>query len=187
MIRSGDHWRYLELVKDLGVGFIQLLEPRPCGGYLKADGGVLLTQDDRKKLVDFFKQVNTTKHYRGYPLVHYVAYAESPNQCGCMMGGLSHLYIDSCGNVNPCVFLLVTFGNILTEDFETLYRRMRDAIPYALHTECPSLQLRTTLKEKFAEVNQMPVPYTLIEREWQAMSGESHPDVHRKRKTLTVL
>jgi len=172
MVRSGDLRRYAELVRDLGVGFIQLLEPRPCGGYLNAPSGVLLTEDDRRRLVEFFLQMNTGKRYRRYPVVHYVAFAESPAQRGCMMGGLSHLCIDSRGNVNPCVFLPVTFGNIMEEDFQTIYRRMRKAIPHPLHKECPSLQLQSTLKNRVETEGAMPVPHRMIETEWQTMFQE---------------
>ncbi len=85
------------------------------------------------------------------------------------MGGLSHMYIDSCGNVNPCVFLPVTFGNIMEVDFEVIYERMRAAIPRPLHAECPSLQLQATLKSKSAGKGPMPVPFEAVQREWEAM------------------
>ncbi len=168
-VRSGGLWHYAEFVRDLGVGFIQLLEPRPCGGYINAPPDVLLTQDDRTQIVEFFRQINTRRRYRDYPIVHYVAYAESSAQCGCMMGGLSHMYIDSRGNVNPCVFLPVTFGNVVEEDFEAIYSRMREAIPRPLHRECPSLQLQSILKKRQAEDGGMPVPYQTIKDHWQAM------------------
>jgi MoaA/NifB/PqqE/SkfB family radical SAM enzyme len=169
MIRSGDLWRYAELVRALGVGFIQLLEPRPCGGYLHRDGEILLTTEDRKQLVEFFQAMNTRREYRDYPIVHYVAYAESPAQRGCMMGGLSHLYMDSRGNLNPCVFLPVTFGNLAEEDFDTVLGRMRVAIPRPLHQECPSLQLQGILKEQEDATGTMPVPHHAIRHEWEGM------------------
>ena len=116
MIRAGDLWKYYDLVRSLNVGIIELLEPRPCGGFSGAGDDVLLTDDDRSKVMDFFVTANTARRYRRYPLVYYVAHTEAPEQMGCMMGGLSHLTIDSKGNVNPCVFLPVTFGNIMKED-----------------------------------------------------------------------
>jgi hypothetical protein len=90
-----------------------------------------------------------------------------------MMAGLSHLYIDSRGNVNPCVFLPVKFGNITEEDFEPIYRRMRCAIPRPLHVECPSLQLQATLRKTVSTDGGMPIPYPVIEDEWQAMFHEA--------------
>jgi MoaA/NifB/PqqE/SkfB family radical SAM enzyme len=169
LIRAGDLWRYADFVRDLGVGFIQLLEPRPCGGYLNAPAEVLLTESDRAELLQFFLQLNTRKRFRQYPIVHYVAYAESPAQRGCMMGGLSHLYIDSGGNLNPCVFLPVKFGNVVDEEFESAYARMRQAIPRPLHAECPSLQLQGALRRSLGSDGAMPVPYTSVQNEWQEM------------------
>jgi MoaA/NifB/PqqE/SkfB family radical SAM enzyme len=169
MIRARDLWRYAELVKRLGVGFIQLLEPRPCGGYLQPREGVLLSKDERRQLVEFFRLMNTHRNCRDYPIVHYVAFAESPEQRGCMMGGLSHLYIDSRGNVNPCVFLPVTFGNIMNNDFGTIYARMRKAIPEPLHQECPSLQLQLTLNAHAHRNGGMPVEHRAVRKEWEEM------------------
>jgi MoaA/NifB/PqqE/SkfB family radical SAM enzyme len=169
LIHSGDLWKYFDLVKSLDVGFIQMLEPRPCGGYLQNGNEVLLVDNDRKTLKRFFEDGNSKRQFRDYPIIYYVAHAESPEQAGCMMGGLFHFHIDSAGNVNPCVFLPVTFGNIMQEDFTTVFRRMRDAIPRPLHMECPSLQLGGILKEKLARGSRMPVPYPVIEKEWREM------------------
>jgi MoaA/NifB/PqqE/SkfB family radical SAM enzyme len=115
LIRSGDLWKYFELMKSLNVGFIQLLEPRPAGGYLQNGNDALLTDDDRNILMQFVEEGNSTKQFRDYPIIYYVAHAESPEQAGCMMGGLFHFHIDSKGNVNPCVFLPVSFGNIMED------------------------------------------------------------------------
>jgi MoaA/NifB/PqqE/SkfB family radical SAM enzyme len=169
LVRNVGLWRYAEFAKEQGVAFIQLLEPRPCGGYINAPGEMFLTEEDRKQVAGFFCAINGQKKYRDYPMVHYVAYAESPARLGCMMGGLSHMYIDSRGNVNPCVFLPVTFGNIQEEDFEEIYGRMRKAIPRPLHAECPSLQLHATLRRKKAEDSLMPLPYSAVKNEWQNM------------------
>ncbi len=140
-IRSGDLWKLYDLVKELSVSVIQLLEPRPCGGFFDGNGDVLLSESDRKELTEFFIKGNTDKKYRDHPLVYYVAFVEGPDKMGCMMGGLSHFYIDSQGNVNPCVFMPVSFGNVSHEDFETIYLRMREYIPKPIHKTCPSVLL----------------------------------------------
>jgi MoaA/NifB/PqqE/SkfB family radical SAM enzyme len=167
LVRSGDLWKYFEFVRDLRVGMIEMLEPRPCGGFASRGDEVLLTDADREKVWEFFLRGNTTRQFRNYPLIYHVAYTESPEQVGCTMGGLTHLAIDSKGNVNPCVFLPVTFGNILTEDFSAIYSRMRRAIPRPLHKECPSVFLAATLLEKGE--GRFPVPHARIEKEWEEM------------------
>lgn len=169
LIQSGDLWSYFELVKKLKVGGIQLLEPRPCGGYFFNKSEYLLSEDERKTVTRFFLSGNQEKRYKDYPQIFYVSYAEAPERMGCMMGGLSQFYIDSQGNVEPCVFLPVSFGNIMKEDFSTIYKRMRKAVPFALHKECPSLFLAETIRSKKNEGINLPIPFTEIERDWKQM------------------
>ena len=167
LIRSGDLWRYLELAKKANVAFIQMLEPRPCGGFLGNAADVLLTEDDRAAVMRFFEATRDRRQYRNTPIVYYVAYTEPPRQMGCMMGGLSHFAIDGQGNVTPCVFLPVGFGNILSEEFETIYNRMRKAIPHPVRATCPSLLLGRTLMKEAVRGTAMPVPHEIIREEFE--------------------
>jgi MoaA/NifB/PqqE/SkfB family radical SAM enzyme len=172
LVRSGELWKYYELAKSLNVGMIEMLEPRPCGGFAEQGDGVLLSDDDRNVVTEFFVTANTAERYRTYPLVYYVAYTEAPEQMGCMMGGLSHLTIDSKGNVNPCVFLPVTFGNIMEEDFSNIYARMREAIPRPVRRTCPSVTLARAIRQHSQTEDGSPVPYESIRNEWKAAVKE---------------
>jgi len=165
IIHTGDIFKYLEMLRDLNVGIIRWLEPRPCGAYLDADENILLNQADQDILTDLFIKLNTAPEYKDYPLVSYEAFSEAPDNMGCMMGGNSLIYIDSRGNVEPCVFFPVTFGNILKEDFADILARMRNAIPKPIHSTCPSLQLRSIIKQKKDKGLNFPVPYDEIAAE----------------------
>jgi len=169
LIRSGDLWKYLELVKNLNVSIVQLLEPRPCGGYFGDEINDLITEQDREILKDFMKKGNNQKKYKDYPLIYYVAHIEGPEQMGCMMGGLSHFYIDSSGNVNPCVFLPVSFGNIMESEFKEIYNRMRMSIPHPLHKECPSVFLSDKLKKIHESGAKIPISFNRIKEEWEKL------------------
>lgn len=166
-IHSGSLFEYYEFVKKLNVSFIQLLEPRPCGGYLFGNGSVILNEAERKILFDFTKEINFNKKYKNGPVVYYVAHIEGKDQMGCSMGGLSHFYIDSVGNVNPCVFLPVSFGNIKDEDFTNIFSRMREAIPLPLHKDCASLILADTIKKHSSKG--VPVSFNDIKTEWKEL------------------
>ena len=172
-IHSGEMWKYYDLVKSLNVGMIQLLEPRPNGAYFNKNVNELITDDERKILEEFMITGNTNKKYKDYPLIYYLAYIEGANQMGCMMGGLFHFYIDSLGNVNPCVFLPVSFGNIMETDFKTIYEKMRKAIPAPIHSECPSLLLSQTLKIKNKNGNGIPIKYNDIKTEWEKLYSQN--------------
>jgi len=166
MARSGGIQRYFELSRNLGVGIVRWLEPKPCGGYYAEHVNDLFTEDDRKLTTELYLEANHGKKYRDYPLIVYEAYSEAPERLGCMMGGLSLLYINSLGHVQPCVFLPISFGSIMEENFSSIYRRMREAIPRPLHTGCPSNLLSEKIKEKGTD---LPVPYNEIEDEWLRM------------------
>ena len=86
-------------------------------------------------------------------------------------GRAPHLYVDSAGNVRPCVFLPVSFGNIMTEDFTPIFQRMRKAIPGPLHAPCPSLQLVGSIRSAITR-DALPIRFEHIEREWKDMFRE---------------
>jgi MoaA/NifB/PqqE/SkfB family radical SAM enzyme len=169
MVRSGGLWQLLDLAHDLRVGSVRLLEPKPCGGYLGRDPADLFDDHDRAITTDFFLTANSRRRYRRYPLVTYTNYLDAPERLGCVMGGLSYFYIDGQGNVEPCVFLPVSFGNILREDLPSIYKRMRQAIPRPLHTQCPSNVLAKTIRSHKKDFNELPVPYEKLAAEWGKM------------------
>jgi len=169
LVRSGGLKTYLDLAKSLGVGIIRFLEPRPCGSYLAEEPETLFSEADRAVVTGLFESANLSPEFRDYPLISYEAYFEAPGRMGCMMGGLSHLYIDSLGNVEPCVFVPVSFGNILTERFPEILARMRAAVPRPLHARCPSLTLANTIRSKQAEGTGLPLPYAAIRDEWEGL------------------
>jgi MoaA/NifB/PqqE/SkfB family radical SAM enzyme len=169
LVRSGELWKYYELAKDLKAGGIRLLEPRPCGGYLSHKADNLFSENDRKVTTEFFLKSNRAKKYKDYPFVSYQAYLEDPSRLGCLMGGHTHFHIDSLGNVEPCVFLPISFGNIMEEDFSDIFKKMRKAIPHPLHKQCPGVSLAEKIKMKKNNGIPLPIPYREMEKEWQQM------------------
>jgi MoaA/NifB/PqqE/SkfB family radical SAM enzyme len=148
LITEGSLFDYYEFAKTLNIGIIQLLEPRPFGGYNNSTIDDVFTSEDKTLVREFCQKAMRDKMYKNYPIIYYVAEIESKNRMGCCMGGLSHFYIDCKGNVNPCVFLPITFGNIKTHEFETIYSRMREVIPRPIKTVCPSLHIGERLIDK---------------------------------------
>jgi MoaA/NifB/PqqE/SkfB family radical SAM enzyme len=159
LIRSGGLWEYLEYVNNLNVGFINLIEPKPWGGFYSEKADDLFNEEDRRITTEFFDEVRFSRKYDGYPLIFYIQYFE----------GLSHFSINSKGDVQACVFLPVSFGNVLEEDLREIYKKMREAIPAPLHKMCPSLYLEETIKIKKNQGAKLPIPYGAIEKEWEQM------------------
>jgi len=141
LVRSGDLWEYFEMANRLNVGIIEILEPRPCGGFQGRSMDGLFTAEDRLAVAEFVRLGNSERRYRNHPLLYSVVAMEAPDRMGCMMGGLSHFSIDSSGNVIPCVFVPISFGNILKENLPVIFARMRQAVPSPIHKGCGSVLL----------------------------------------------
>jgi hypothetical protein len=158
------------LLKSLNIGIVRWLEPKPCGAYLNGNAVDLLSEEDRTTMTGIYIKANKGIEFKNYPLISYEAYSESPENMGCMMAGHSIIYIDSMGNVEPCVFLPVSFGNIMNEDFSEIFKRMRKAIPRPLHTTCPSIQLSSKIKSKKDNGISLPVPYEELIEEFDSIT-----------------
>jgi MoaA/NifB/PqqE/SkfB family radical SAM enzyme len=169
LIGSGELKKYFELMKKLNVGIIRWLEPKPCGGYFNSDQTIFLNSDDNKILTEFYIKANTAPEYGDYPLISYEAFYETPENMGCMMAGNSQLYIDTAGNVQPCVFFPVSFGNIMKEHFPDILRKMRDAVPGPLKIQCPSFLLNSEIRNLKDGGYPVPVPFEEIITELSAL------------------
>lgn len=172
MAHADELHKFLMVAKNLDVGMVRFLEPKPCGGYLDENMEDLFSEEDRKAVTEFYREVNRYKKYKDYPIISYEAYFEKPEHLGCMMAGHSHFHIDSMGNVEPCVFMPVSFGNIMEEDLRGIFGRMREAIPSPIHKDCPVLSLSQKIKDKKKQGTPLPIPFAEIEEDWQQMLGE---------------
>ena len=169
LVRSGDLPALMDLAKDKGVGAIRFLEPVPVGGYQGLPRAELFSDADRTAATDFFLRVNGSRRYARYPFISYEAYFEAPERLGCMMGGHSHFAVDALGNVIPCVFLPVSFGNIMTEDLPAIVGRMREAIPRPCRGGCSAALLASSVSDAADHGRSFPVPFASMEREWQRL------------------
>lgn len=173
LVHSGGLPALLELAKDLGVGAIRFLEPIAVGGYLGENMADLFSEEDRARTTEFFEQANSSRRYADYPFISYEAFSEAPAHLGCMMGGHSHFSIDSLGNVIPCVFLPVSFGNIQDEDLPRIFQRMRLAIPRPCRQGCSAALLASAVNKQANCGTPLPVPFSAMRSEWQRLYPSS--------------
>jgi len=169
-ISSGELLKYLEMLKQLNVGIVRWLEPRPCGGYSDIDLSELLSPEEKNILTEFYIRTNTSAEFIDYPIISYEAFYEAPEHMGCTMGGNSQLYIDTLGNVEPCVFLPVSFGNIMNEDLIDILKRMKKAIYQPFKVSFPCVRLSTALKDKKNQGKSIPVSFEELSEEFESLS-----------------
>lgn len=123
-IHSGEIFRFLEFMKELGVDEVTIFEPVPVGKLAFCDDAIL-GEDERILLKSLHKEANKTQNNK-YPRIFSFPYVESSEYMGCG-AGCSRLHITALGEVMPCDFIPVTFGNIQEENIETIWGKMRKA------------------------------------------------------------
>ncbi len=108
-IDDGHVMPYLEFAKNLGVQFVQLLEPKNVGQYKEKE--VLLEETHIQELEEIFKTVNFSPAYSNYPTLTYHGYHQ--RRVGCFSGSRS-VYVDSAGDVHACPFCHTKSYNIIS-------------------------------------------------------------------------
>ena len=121
---NGEFEKIMEKAKELNGCLLQLIKPKPAGGRM--DKGVeTITPGDMAAIRQKIHTYNHGRNFRSYPPISAQIIEESPEVFGCTAGGTDRFYINAKGDMQPCEFLNLSFGNIVQEDFSTVYGRMR--------------------------------------------------------------
>jgi len=112
---------YAELAKEMGVSFIQLLEPKAAGHYKEKNVG--LTDEKQKMLEAFYHKMNYEYKYRHYPIICYLEQVNRRH--GCLSSGDRNLYLDTDGDIHACPFCRSKLGNILSPDFSEVIENLK--------------------------------------------------------------
>ena len=151
-------YNMMQLAKDLGAGFVEIIPIRPAGRAVVACSHSELRRHDVNRRM--FKTFNTDPCFADYPAVNSPAYLETPDRFGCVAGS-ERLYISASGDVQPCPLVNLSLGNVLDESLTSICRRMRALLP---RPRCDLLcsQLGPLVSEHIAEGGQgcavLPIP-----------------------------
>jgi MoaA/NifB/PqqE/SkfB family radical SAM enzyme len=120
------------LARSMGVQEFRIVEPMPCGRLKGADENTLLNPSHIQRLRDFHVRTNRKGKL---PKVCAFNHVESPEFFGCG-GGTQHLFIDPAGDVCPCDFTPLSFGNAIKEPLEDIWFHMNKAMGDAPRRDC---------------------------------------------------
>jgi MoaA/NifB/PqqE/SkfB family radical SAM enzyme len=112
------------LAGDCGAHEWRIIEPMPCGLLAQNHADTLLTPDHIQMLRQFHIGSNRR---RVQPKVCAFNRIESPELFGCG-AGTQHLFIDSKGEVCPCDFTAMSFGNAARTPLDHIWSRMSGAM-----------------------------------------------------------
>ena len=130
LLTSGAIYDLARYLKQLGVDEMRIMEPLPCGALTDKIEEVL-SEEEKDQLIALHIQLNEDKRY---PKASVFPYVESPYQFGCG-AGVQHSYIDAKGNFGPCDFMDDTYGNILEENPQEIWKRLTKAMD-GPHCKC---------------------------------------------------
>ncbi|MFC1806866.1 radical SAM/SPASM domain-containing protein [Candidatus Omnitrophota bacterium] len=126
---NGDFQKLMDKTKEFNACLIQLIKPKPSGGWLES-GIENFSKADLDNIKELVHMYNNDARYKDYPSISAQILEEDPNVFGCTAGGTDRFYINAKGDVQPCEFLNISFGNIGQEDFIDIYKRMRSRFEF---------------------------------------------------------
>lgn len=112
------------VARECGAHELRIVEPMPCGLLAQDPGEVLLDERRIRALRDFHVQTNRAGTP---PKVCAFNQIESPELFGCG-AGTQHLFIDARGEVCPCDFTAMSFGNVTRIPLPEIWTAMSEAM-----------------------------------------------------------
>jgi MoaA/NifB/PqqE/SkfB family radical SAM enzyme len=123
MLQGNQVPEFLEFLINLGVHEAWLSETKPTVEAFW-DQTVVITEEERLSLVSLQDKFNK----EGRITVNYLGHFEGREHFGCNAGH-KMVYIDAFGDVSPCVFTPITFGNVRTKSMQTVFSEMKKHFP----------------------------------------------------------
>jgi len=124
-VLSGELMPFIRDAGAWGAEYVQVFQPRPVGRVGYGDERLLLPEHERQVLGIAREICSDEKAPKliAYPVV------EHADALGCC-GGYARLFIDPRGEVRPCDFSPLSFGNARREPLSGIWRRMREHFPH---------------------------------------------------------
>jgi MoaA/NifB/PqqE/SkfB family radical SAM enzyme len=114
---------YLDFLQGLGIHEAWVSETKPSvAAYSEKD--LVISQDERLMLLHVQDRYNKI----GRMTVNFLGHFEDAQHFGCTAGH-KMVYVDAFGEVSPCVFIPMTFGNVQEQSVKDIYKEMRERFP----------------------------------------------------------
>lgn len=123
MLRKGQVREFLDFLIGLGIHEAWLSETKPASEAFW-DKEAIITEEERLSLVRLQDNYNR----EGRITVNYLGHFEGKEHFGCNAGN-KMTYIDAFGEVSPCVFTPMTFGNVREKPLSAIFTEMKGHFP----------------------------------------------------------
>lgn len=123
MIQQHQVEEFLAFLERLEINEAWLSEAKPAIPQMW-DSTFIISDEEHDELCRLQNEYNK----RGKITVNYLGNFECKEHFGCAAGN-KMIYIDAGGNVSPCVFLPISFGNVKEKSVQDIYCEMRRRFP----------------------------------------------------------
>jgi len=128
MIREGEVETLLEFLESLRVDEAWLSEVKPSAEDFWSDD-LVISEESRRGLATLQDQRNKAVRRSGRGLmVNYLGHFEGAENFGCN-AGCKMVYVDTYGEVSPCVFVPMSFGNVRERPLGEMLAEMHAYMP----------------------------------------------------------
>ncbi len=159
-VESGRLEHLLTIARDEGFQEVTIFDCVPTGKFLRRPD-LRLGRKDIKRIRALADKYNAVPEPMG---VIAQSKANAYDGGGCF-GAFSQFYMTCYGDVNPCDFNPVTFGNVRSETLEAIWHRMVTHPEYAPHRHACRMQserYRKLFIDPITEEERLPVPISRL-------------------------
>jgi len=164
-VKDGTLEKLFEIAAENGFKEITVFDCIPSGKFIK-QYDVVLKPDEREQVVSLCKKYRDDK---SFPLgVQCQAIINSPQGVGCY-GANSQFYMTSYGDINPCDFNPISFGNVREMPLQQIWQKMRNHPHFG--KDHPTCRMQTPeYRRMFIDILpddfKLPVPIEEIHKLW---------------------
>jgi MoaA/NifB/PqqE/SkfB family radical SAM enzyme len=150
------------LVKDMGLHEIAIFDTVPTGKLLHGAEEMLLSPDDQRALQEMSHKYDQMP---GLPGIKVQAWVNSDRGFGCF-AGYFQFYMTSSGEITPCDFTPLSFGNVGREPLKDIWARLTSHPAY--RDRCDHCRMQDpAFRAKYIDVipDDARLPYRMYETE----------------------
>ena len=169
-LRTGNLERLLKFAQDEGFNEVTIFDCIPSGKWLK-QFDIVLTPDEKKQVIELGEKYHNMDHPMG---VISQSKVNSPEGAGCF-GAYSQFYLTAYGDINPCDFNPISFGNVRDLPIQLLWQKMVSHPDFKVHHKTCRMQTpsyRAKYVDWLPDDVHLPIPIEHIDAHAAAAAEE---------------